>query len=113
MMKSTLALTSLAGLLFNSGMAISQSTLNDPVPLGGNAAQGAAGTATINSAIGNSSKSIKRSPVERMRRQAALERVSACKKAARLQYPAGDRRRYELTRQCQQNFEAQKATWRK
>jgi hypothetical protein len=113
MIKITLALTSLAVLLFNNSVAIAQSTFNDPVPVGGNAAQGAAGTATINSAIGNSGKTSKLSPAERMRRQAAIDRVSECKKEARLQYPAGDKRRYALTRQCQQNFETQKATWRK
>jgi hypothetical protein len=112
MMKSTLPLTSLAVLLFNSGMAIAQSTLNDPVPLSGNAAENTARTTAINGAIGNSGKASKLSPAERSRRQAAIEQSSACKKEARLQYPAGDKRRYELTRQCQQNFKAQKATWR-
>jgi hypothetical protein len=113
MMKSTLSLTALAVLLFNSGVAIAQSTLHDPVPLSGNAAQNAAATATINSAIGNSGKASKLSPAERLRRQAARERVSACRKEARAQYPAGDKRRYELTQLCKQNFEAQKATWSK
>lgn len=60
----------LVGAGLNSGMAISQSTFNDPVPLSGNAAQNEAGTATINSAIGNSGKPSKRSPAEQLRRQA-------------------------------------------
>ncbi len=112
-MRSTVPSTLVAILLFNSGIAIAQSTLNDPVPLSGNAAQSAAGTATINNAIDNSGKTRKLSPAERLRRQAAVNRVSACKKEARLQYPAGDKRRYELTQQCQQNFEIEKTTWRK
>jgi hypothetical protein len=112
MMKITFPLASLVLLLSNSGIAIAQSTFNDPVPLSGNAAENAARITSINSAIGNSGKARKLSPAERLRRQAALEQSSLCKKEARLQYPAGDRRRYELTAQCRQKFKAQKATWR-
>ena len=115
MMKNSFCLISLAALLLNSGSAIAQSTLNDPVPFIGDGARGTAATTTINNAIGNSGKNAKskRSPAETARRKLALDEVSACRKEARAQYPAGDKRRYALTRQCKQNFEAQKATWRK
>ena len=114
-MKNSFCLISLAALLFNSGNAFAQSTLNDPVPLIGDGARGTAAITTINNAIGNSGKNAKtqRSPAETARRRLALDRASACRKDARTQYPAGDKRRYELTRQCSQNLEAQKATWGK
>ena len=114
-MKNSFCLISLAALLLTSGSAFAQSTLNDPVPFIGDGARGTAATTTINNAIGNSGKNAKseRSPAETARRKLALDRASACKKEARAQYPSGDKRRYELTRQCSQNLKAQKATWGK
>jgi hypothetical protein len=113
--KNSFCLTLLTALLLNGGNTFAQSTLGDPAPFIGDGARGTAGITNINSAIENSGKNAKnkRSPAETERRKMALKQVSICKKEARAQYPAGDKRRYELTHQCEQNFKAQKATWSK
>lgn len=102
----------LAALLLAAPVARSQSTLADPVPLTGNAAEAAAANAAMNAQLdrhipGRAGPSAQ----ELARRRADGDRLSACNTAARERYAPGSAQRKAARAQCRERYAQQRATW--